>query len=202
MNKVYCTLIIFLGFLILSCSGDATISPKPRTYPKLELPVLGTQEWSRDECPFTWLLPKDIEVNKKETFFDEESPSDCWMDLTFPYTEATLHVSYMPIFSENEYYTLREDAFDLVDKHTIRATYIDRYPIELDNGSSGFIFHIEGPVASPLQFFITDTMHHFLRGALYFQTAYQKDSLEPVLNYHYSQINEAIQSIQWQNDSK
>ena len=47
----------------------------------------------------------------------------------------------------------------------------------------GILYDIKGDAASPIQFMLTDSVHHVLRGALYFDAVPNKDSIAPVLNY-------------------
>ena len=85
----------------------------------------------------------------------------------------------------------------MVDWHNKKANYIEEQGIRLPNGASGFIFNIEGPAASPLQFFLTDSTRHFLRGALYFNTSVNPDSLAPVLDFVKKDIFHMIETFEW-----
>jgi gliding motility-associated lipoprotein GldD len=45
------------------------------------------------------------------------------------------------------------------------------------------VAELSGEVPTQFQFFVTDSTDHFLRGALYFNTAMKNDSLAPVIEY-------------------
>ena len=45
------------------------------------------------------------------------------------------------------------------------------------------VFELQGEVPSQFQFYTTDSTRHFFRGALYFRTATDNDSLAPVIEY-------------------
>ena len=93
---------------------------------------------------------------------------------------------------------LRNDAFSLANKHNIKANYIDELPIEKPNGVRGFVFNIEGPVASPFQFYLTDVEdQHFLRASLYFNTQARPDSLAPVLDFVKTDLMHLINTFEW-----
>ena len=79
----------------------------------------------------------------------------------------------------------------------VKADYIDEYPFKKPNHVSGMIYEIQGPSATPFQFFITDSTQHFLRGALYFNTHINQDSLAPYYDYTKSDIMEMINSFSW-----
>ena len=50
-------------------------------------------------------------------------------------------------------------------------------------GYTGVVAELSGEVPTQFQFFVTDSTDHFLRGALYFNTAMKNDSLAPVIEY-------------------
>ena len=110
---------------------------------------------------------------------------------------ATLHLTYLPV--RNNLNTYISDAFKYVNKHIPKANNIEEHLYT--NPSKhvyGITYHIEGiGVASPYQFFITDSIHHFLRGALYFNMAPNNDSLAPVINYIVQDIDTMISSFEW-----
>jgi gliding motility-associated lipoprotein GldD len=59
------------------------------------------------------------------------------------------------------------------------------------------LFKIEGPVASPYQFYITDGKSHFLRGSLYFDQKVNFDSLRPVIEFLKTDIEHLMASVKW-----
>ena len=61
----------------------------------------------------------------------------------------------------------------------------------------GLIYNIDGAAASPVQFVVTDSIHSFFRGAMYFDSACNRDSIAPVLAYINKDIHVMIESFQW-----
>ena len=61
-------------------------------------------------------------------------------------------------------------------------------------------FDVDGPVASPIQFYLTDSLQqqHFIRGAFYFNSRAEPDSLAPVLSFIKEDIQVMLQSFQWE----
>ena len=83
--------------------------------------------------------------------------------------------------------------------HNQRASDIEEIVIHRDAARvHGVAFDIAGPAASPFQFFLTDTTRHFLRGALYFETTPQPDSLGPVVTYVKEDIFRLIETLRWE----
>ena len=99
----------------------------------------------------------------------------------------------------NDYFDkLVKDAFKLSGKHNIKANYRDEMVIKKENHVSGIIFDIAGPVASPTQFYLTDSTNHFLRGALYFNNRVEPDSMAPIYEFIKKDIAKLIETFSWQ----
>ena len=84
-----------------------------------------------------------------------------------------------------------------INKHNIKANYRKETIIDNGHGVKGILFEIEGPVASPLQFYLTDEKDHFFRASLYFNSKVNPDSTAPVLKYLRSDIDTLIASFKW-----
>lgn len=171
--------------------------PKPRAYPRIEFPAAGHVPFSESFCHFKFDRPIYTEVRRIQTFFDEEPLDSCWFDLYYPDFDCSIHFSYYPVSSINPFHKLNADAFNLAMKHNQRATFIDEVPFAKPNGVSGFIFDLEGPVATPFQFFMTDSTEHFLRGALYFNTKIRLDSLAPLYEFVKQDVSHIINTFEW-----
>lgn len=62
----------------------------------------------------------------------------------------------------------------------------------------GLLYDIEGSkAASSCQFFVTDSSSHFLRGALYFNTSPNNDSLSPVIGFIRKDILHLLETFRW-----
>ena len=93
---------------------------------------------------------------------------------------------------------LRNEAHRLTYEHAKRADYIEPQLITAPNQIYALVYNVGGAAASPTQFFVTDTVNHWLRGALYFKTSPNPDSLEPLINYIDEDIGRLIRSIRWE----
>lgn len=189
-----------LTFTLLFYQCDSpVITPKPRGYPKVELPERGYQTFTESFCNLTFEYPKYAKIEQDQYFFGDAAPNSCWFDVIFPSFKARLHCSYVPIDEENTAVTLQQEAFKMTDWHNKRASFIEESFFENEHNAVGMTFDVEGPVASPFQFYLTDGLQqkHFLRGAFYFDTQVQPDSLAPVITFIKKDLEKMLNTFQW-----
>lgn len=197
MRKINLILGLALLMLCVACKNEDAPLPKPRTYPKVEFPTKQYEQTNIEECSFSFEKPTYANIVKDNFFFEEKSPDPCWFDLSFPEFNGKLHCSYYPVSDRVAFDSLVTDAFELVGKHRIKANYRDEFEIKKENNVSGVLFNLEGPVASPMQFFLTDTTSHFFRAALYFENKVNPDSMNIVHEFIKADINKMIESFSW-----
>jgi gliding motility-associated lipoprotein GldD len=187
-----------LVIILLSC-GEETYTPKPRSFPRVDYPEKVYQKFDTSFCKFTFAYPQYARFQRDSfNFFDNKTPSDCWFSFHVPSLNAAIYFSYYNIGGANSFAKLRDDAYKLAGKHNIRADYIDELPISKPKSNvGGVVFDIQGPAGCPFQFFVTDSSHHFLRGALYFNTKARPDSLAPILNFIKTDLMEIINTFEW-----
>ena len=185
--------------LLLSCGQEPSYTPKPRAYPKVEYPEREYQQFDKDYCQFSFEYPTYAKVEQDTLFFNEKPAHPCWFDLFMPVFDSRLHCSYYPISGENNFSKLKNDAFEMMEWHNKKANYIEEIPIKKEGGLNGFAFVIEGPAASPFQFYLTDSTQHFLRGALYFNTQINPDSLQPIYQFVEEDLLHLIETFNWES---
>lgn len=201
MNKNLPLLVfISLTFFFSSCGDEPAYTPKPRAYPKVNYPERAYQRFDESYCNFTFEYPAYAQVKQDTLFFDEKPAHPCWFDLFVPAFDSRLHCSYYPIGPGNSFEKLKNDAFELVQWHNKKANYIQEVPIKKEGNVSGFAFIIEGPAASPFQFYLTDSTDNFLRAALYFNTQARPDSLQPVYEFVEEDILHMIETFRWERE--
>jgi len=193
MQKVSKYVALVTVFVILaSCENSYT--PKPRGYFRIELPEKAYQK-SDSSLPYIFEFPAYANMG-----IDRQSPQEnYWRNINFPYFNATLHLSYKTI--DQNLFEYLEDSYTLVSKHIPKADAItDSVVYDQTRQVYGLIYRIEGSAtATPFQFFVTDSTHHFLRGALYFNTTPNNDSLEPVIRFLEKDMLHLIETLQWNN---
>lgn len=191
--------IFLLAIFIASCE-DPILTPKPRAYPKVVYPEKAYQPFTEGYCDFSFEYPKYAVIQQDTTFFDEKPEHPCWFNVVVKDFDCRLHCSYAPINKANPADKLKTDAFKMTDWHNKKATYIQETPLlNKAHNVKGMLFTVEGPVASQLQFFLTDTAEqkHFFRGALYFYTEANTDSLAPVYDFMRKDIERMIETFEW-----
>jgi len=187
MKKIFIlsTLFIFLN----SCSHKG--NPKPREYFRLVLPEKNYQIFNKN-YPYTFEYP--IYANVTDDIDQNTEPY--WININFPTLKANIHVSYKTV--DNNIEELFEDSRTLVYKHVVKADAIDEKIILNDSLKIyGILYYIKGNAATPAQFYITDSVKHFLRGSLYFNVYPNKDSLAPVITYITKDIEKMIETFKW-----
>jgi gliding motility-associated lipoprotein GldD len=192
----YCLLFTACCLLTVACN-EIPATPKPRAYPRVIYPPKTYQAFDANYCNFTFQYPTYAQIQQDTTFFNEKPVHPCWFDIYIPAFESRIYCSYYPIKGANSLEKLKKDAFDMVDWHNKKANYIDEMPIHKDNQVSGYAFILDGPAASPMQFYLTDSTHHYLRGALYFNTEVNPDSMAPVYEFVKKDILKMIETFEW-----
>jgi len=195
----YLLFILVTSVFVLACGEETSMLPKPRAYPRVDYPVGEAAPFKLEVCPFEFSKQSYIVVEQDTSFFDEKPVNPCWFDLVTPGLNGRVHLSYYPIRSLAEFEELRDDAYVMVGKHNIVANYIDEVQINRPDAKvSGFAFDIEGDVASPFQFYVTDSTNHFLRGSLYVNAKASSDSLAPIYSFLRADALKAIETLKWE----
>lgn len=189
------TVLLILG----GCDEDRVPVPKPRMYPRVDLPERSYTDFDLDVCNFTFQRPTYATIKTGISFFGEEAKDACWFDLEIESLNTSIHFSYSPINKVTTFEKLVTDAFKIVEEHNSKAEYREEAIVENEYGVQGLMFSLEGPVASPINFFMTDTTSHFVRASLYFNAAVNPDSTKVVLDFVSQDINKIINTFQWKD---
>lgn len=182
-------ILILTMIAFLACNRSYT--PKPRGYLRIEFPEKQYTLFD-STCPYRFEYPVYAQIVADKTINTEP----CWINIEFPSFDGTIHVSYKEVSENLDEYV--EDSHNLAYKHTIRADAISE-TVYTNPGQNvhGVVYDIKGDAASSLQFFLTDSNVHFLRGSLYFNVTPDKDSLAPVINFFREDIIHLIESFNW-----
>lgn len=197
MHKYLVPVLIVL-FTLAACNDEGPVySPKPRMYPRVEFPER-VYEWVENpECGFKFKKLVSSKIELKDRFFDERIKDRCWFNLEYPHLGATIHYTYYDIDPDKTFTSLVEESFQLAYEHSKVATAIQEFPIIEDGVPVGMGFDLKGPVASPYQFYLSDTSSHFIRGALYFNSRPNPDSLKPMLTFVKADLDTFVRTFEW-----
>jgi gliding motility-associated lipoprotein GldD len=179
---------------LAACNSDYTI--KRKGYYKIDFPAHQYQSFDQPGYPYTFEYPVYARVIKDTSFFEGKPENDYWINIDFPRFNGRIYISYKEI-GVNNFDKLVNDAFEMTYKHTQKATEITDSAIRTPKGVSGLFFNVGGNAATGKQFFVTDSVKHFLRGALYFDATPNEDSLGIVYDFLQADMKHLINSLQW-----
>ena len=192
-NRLKLVLGISVFWGMVSCGGDDNYVPKPHAFPKIELPEKVYKTAVIAGSPYEFEIPQYAKISE-----DARNRGKHWYNVDFPELNATLHMTYYPFSNWADYDSMVNDTRSLVNKHLQKAEDIVEDPVELYNPKlHGVIFHIEGNTASNLNFYVTDSAKHFLRGALYFNVQTEPDSIMPVFKFLEKDVQHVLKTIKW-----
>jgi gliding motility-associated lipoprotein GldD len=168
----------------LVCFGcESNWLPKPPGYNRIDLP---RHEYNSLEegYPYSFNFSTHSRVEADSFNLKEQD----WINLNYKEFGAKVHLTYKKIDHSTDFKTLSNDAFNLTAKHQIKA-----YGIE-----EAVVAELTGEVPTQFQFFVTDSTSHFLRGAVYFNTALKNDSLAPIIEYIKIDMAHLINSVNFE----
>lgn len=186
-------LFLSLSLLLIACSESYL--PRPPGYNRIDLPERSFERLE-GSLPYSLDFSSHSRVEKDSFNLSEEN----WINLHYVAFGAKIHMTYKEIDGKNvDFKTLSSDAFKLTAKHQIKAYGIEEAVMLTPEGYTGVVAELEGEVPTQFQFFVTDSTKHFLRGALYFNTATKNDSLAPVIEYIKMDMAHLMNSVKFEN---
>jgi len=184
------SLFFFLLLLVSSCNDN--YAPKPRGYFRIDLPERSYQVFDTT-FPYTFEYPGYADIVADCSRMAEPF----WINIRYKQFNATLHFSYKVVNGNLAKYL--NDAHTLVDKHIPKANSISqRAYADPAHRVFGLVYDIRGAdAASPYQFYLTDSVSEFVRGALYFNHIPNNDSLAPVIDFLEKDVEHMISTFRW-----
>ena len=196
-TNFYVWFLIAFVISLISCNNDEGFPQKPRGYFKIELPQKKYQLFNNPNFPYSFEYPVYGVIVPDSLFFEEKAENPYWINIQFPQFNGELHLSYKEI-GKHKIDMLVNDAFKMAYKqHTSRASAIQPVTFELPHNVSGIYFTLKGNAATANQFFATDSVKHFLRGALYFNVPPNEDSLRPVNDFLREDMHHLLNTLRW-----
>lgn len=189
-KSLYGILFLLSLFTLAACTGD--FMPKPRAFPRIALPEPAYVVFDTT-FPYSFEYSTAARLNQKGML----NPEPYWLNIEYPSFKGTIYLSYKKIDGNLDVYLA--DAHRFVIKHIPKATAIDEVQLaDVKRKVYGTIYHIDGiSAASSCQFFLTDSVNHFLRGSLYFNVIPNNDSLAPAIDFIKADIEHLAESLRW-----
>ena len=183
---------LVLACIAFSCEREQNYLPKPRGYFRIDLPEkaytsIDTLGKYRFECPqYALVTPDPYSPNEKN-----------WVNIEMPAFKGSIHLTHKPVDGNLGEYL--EDVHTMVTKHLQKANGIrDSLICNDEHHVYGLFIEMDGKgVATPMQFYLTDSTKNFVRGALYFNFKPDNDSMQPVINFIREDIDHMINTFEW-----
>lgn len=190
MKKLLYIFLLVTSLFVVSCKPHT--QPKPIGYFRIAIPDTAYRYTRLQQYPYAFLLSNNAHI--------KPHPADgeqYWIDIHYPTLNATIHCSYKKI--QQNFRELTHDAQEFLYKHTTVAAAI---PVqEFANPSEkvyGLYYELHGNTATPIQFVLTDSMHHFFRASVYCNCTPNQDSLAPIYEYLKQDVRTIMESMKWQ----
>lgn len=199
--------------LLTAC--NETYTSKKRGYFKIDFPQHQYRLLNDPALPYSFEYPVYGTIVQDSAYFDSNPENPFWRNIDFPVFNARIFLSYKQIGGKalykiplgdgkykdslgiNQFDKLVNDAYTLTSKNDVVASSITDSVFVTKNGISGVYFKVGGNAATAKQFFMTDTVKNFIRGALYFSSTPNADSLKPVQEFLQKDIEHLINTFRW-----
>jgi gliding motility-associated lipoprotein GldD len=176
---------VFCACLLLACQDR--FLPKPKALLRLEYPEAGQLPLETEHFSFS--------RNSLSKIKNKDGSS---LTLDYPAMNASIFITYKKVADDLN--ILLSDAQKLSYGHVVKADGIYEEQVENEvHQVYGMYYEVQGNAASQSQFYLTDSIDHFVTGSLYFYAAPNYDSILPAAVYLQNDIRELIKSLRWKN---
>ena len=181
-----------IALVAASCDRQSDYLPKPRGYFRIDLPEKGYATVDTIEC-YRFSCPQYAIITPDPYSPDEKN----WVNIEMPCFKGSIHLTHKSVDGNLGEYL--EDVHTMVVKHLQKANGMrDSLIVNDAHKVYGMLIEMDGKgVATPLQFYLTDSTRNFVRGALYFNFVPDNDSMQPVINYIRQDIDHLIETFEW-----
>jgi gliding motility-associated lipoprotein GldD len=188
------TILSLLIIITLStCKED--VVPKPQAQLRLSYPE-ASYKTTRSGLPFNFDL-NTFSDSLQVTALRNDSTS-FGLNIVYPKLKGTIYLTYKPVSNDSVLRRYFIDAQNFTQEHTRIADEIAEQPYEnKERKVYGMFYEVGGNAASQSQFYVTDSVNHFLTGSLYFYAKPNYDSILPAAHYLKKDIKKIMETITW-----
>ncbi|WP_348797570.1 gliding motility lipoprotein GldD [Flavobacterium adhaerens] len=185
LKKVAIAVVFFTSCLtIIGCKDD--VLPKPSSFLRLDYP-------EAEYVGFKGNCPYEFDLNSKAILKEDK---ECGYSITYPKMKATIYLTYKPVNGDIK--KLLRDAQKLTYEHVIKADDILEQPfVNPDKKVYGMFYQVDGNAATNSQFYLTDSIKHFVTGSVYFYTKPNYDSIMPAASYLKNDMQRLMETMKW-----
>ncbi len=179
------SMLIITLFSVFSCKDE--VLPKPASYLRLDYPEAEYVNFENSTSPFAF------EMNSEAVIKGEK---DLGFTITYPKMKATIYLTYKPV--NNNIDKLLRDAQKLTYEHVIKADDILEQPyLNPSKKVYGMFYQVDGNAATNSQFYVTDSIKHFITGSVYFYAKPNFDSIMPAASYVRNDMQRLMETLKW-----
>ncbi len=189
-NSINAIALLMLLAFVPACNE---YTPKPKGYNRIDNVEGETVEYNFPKFSFRYSDQVHIDT------LQSKEKSEIWFNIVYPKYNAIIYCTYLPV-SKLSLPKALEDSYKLAFSHSLKADEIIQQTYSnVDRGVSGTVYSIKGSVATPIQFFLTDSVSHFIRGSFYYAEKVNSDSVAPITGFVMKDIQEMINTFIWQD---
>lgn len=214
-NYFSITFILFFLSLFFFVSCNSTYTSKKQGYYKIDFPKRQYVKFDKPGFPYSFEYPAYATIDKDSLYSNRKGQDPYSININFSSLNGKIYITYKVIgetsiyqvknagggyrdsIGKNIFQNLVNDCYNLTYKNDVKANSIEDSVMHTPNNITGIFFRLSGSVATAKQFFLSDTIHNFLRGALYFDATPNEDSLRPVNDFLQEDMNHIINTLQW-----
>ncbi len=189
MSKILSFFLIFFIFLI-SCN-DSNL-PKQSAFLRIEFPepnYLFHNELN---------LPTDFYYNSNAAMIG--LANDSQLSIDYSNMNLSIDLSFNNLNNQQRLENNLRDFLLILDTHSKKSNGVVMREYEDKNKRKfGKIFEMKGDVASPIQFYITDSLSNFMKGSLNLKFKSKYDSIFPSIQYVKNDIIVLFESLNWRS---
>lgn len=198
MRLLLCFLLLSL---VIACSDPLIPIPKPRIYPKVNYPDRNYITFDKNYCAFSFEYPDYMKFEKDSLLVNQATKHPCWFTMNVPMLNGSIHFTYTNISGDSineRLFDVINDSYTLSEKHNIKATGRVTEPFMIDERRLfGITYSVDGNVASPYHFMVTDSLEHAVWASLYFNTKPNADSMAPIVDFVKEDLQKVIETFRW-----
>ena len=191
-NYIFVIFIVFFG-----CENY--FLPKQSAYLRLDYPKPEYKLINDKDFPFFF----EANTRLSEISDIDINPESIDFIINYNKLNAQINFQYKNVNSNEKLNDYILDLKRTIETHSTMANSVRIKDYSLkEKNIFGRIFHLSGDVASPSQFYLTDSTNNIISGLVYFNIKPNYDSILPAINYIENDIIHLIESFDWKNYNK
>lgn len=190
---IYIIIASILACVAVSCKPKALPEPKPMGYFRIDLP---DHKYRHTDTTLPFTYEQSVYAN---TTIEPQKDNSLWVNITYPDLGATFRFTCLSVKNADSLRKLMISEDKMVKFHYQKADDV-QYSVINDPAAHlwGQTYEIFGKeVATPFQFWLTDSVNRFVRATLYFDCTPNNDSLQPVIQYLKEDALHLINTFAW-----